>query len=150
MSASRKEWLLAIETQLNERAQSILDELKELQEGNASNTKSTAGDKHDTERAMVHMEMENLSRRLNNERNLLRSFDALLTIVPLQQVHNGSIVETDRGSYLSGVACGKMKLNEEVIIGISLESPLARGLMNKRPGDTVLINGTAFEIKGLQ
>ena len=68
MSLPRKQDVIAaaisIVSQKIERIKAVLDDLND---GNAQNSKSTAGDKHDTERAMVHLEIEKLSKSLSVE-----------------------------------------------------------------------------------
>lgn len=49
---------------LDEKISVIRQKLDELQESLKNETKSTAGDKHETARAFVHIEQENTGRQL--------------------------------------------------------------------------------------
>ena len=82
-------------TQLN-------DALSELGESANSEIKSSAGDKHETSRAMVHLEQEKLGKQLlewENQNNLLAKID-------LQKQNDivslGSLIETTRGYFFIG------------------------------------------------
>lgn len=147
MSIDRTAVLDAVASQLKERIQASLDELQALQAGNADNSKSTAGDKHDTERAMVHMEMENLSKRLDHERRLLHELEQL-TKQPTsaEKVSSGSIITTDRGVFLIGAAFGRMQVKGQFITGISIQSPLGKQCINKKTGDSIEVNGNIFTV----
>lgn len=150
MSNVRKECLNSVSHHLNRRIQSTLDELQAMQSSNADNTKSTAGDKHDTERAMAHMEMENLSKRLENDRRLLHALEQVIKQLPgHDQVREGSIITTDRGIFLIGVACGRVAAGQSFITGISTQSPLGKHIIGKKQGAQVPINGNIFTIQAI-
>jgi hypothetical protein len=147
MSTDRTRVLQAVEVHLTTRIQTTLDELDSLQASNADNTKSTAGDKHDTERAMVHMEMENLTQRLHQDRRMLYELEAFKKIqhVPTEVIP-GSLVSTDRGMFLTGIACGRVSFNARFITGISVQSPLGKQLIGRKTGDIIALNGNKFTL----
>jgi hypothetical protein len=65
---------------LDEKISTIRQKLDELQESLKNETKSTAGDKHETARAFVHIEQENTGRQLEvllQQKAELQSFSAV-------------------------------------------------------------------------
>ena len=50
---------------LDEKINSLKTSLLELEEGSENDTKSSAGDKHETARAMMQIEQEKLGKQLN-------------------------------------------------------------------------------------
>jgi transcription elongation GreA/GreB family factor len=147
MSTDRTRALQAVEDHITSRIQHTLDELDGMQASNADNAKSTAGDKHDTERAMVHMEMENLTQRLQQARRMLHELEAFKKIrhVPTEVI-SGSLVSTDRGVFLIGIACGRVSFNARFITGISIQSPLGKQLIGRKTGDIIALNGNKFTL----
>jgi transcription elongation GreA/GreB family factor len=144
---SRLDALNAIELFLKEQLQAVMDSWKALEESNQSSEKSTAGDDHDTERAMLHIEMETLHQQIVRMEHMLEVVNALMQPRPEQStVSLGSLVCTSQGNYLIGLACGKVVTPEGSILGISKESPLAQQLFGKAVGESIRINDNAFSI----
>lgn len=122
-------------------------EINELKESNASNTKSTAGDKHETGRAMVHLEMEKLGNQLAIEQKVLHDLNQIQSAQSHGNITKGSLVTTNKGVYLLGAAVGKFNSKGQMVFGISMESPLAKVLVSKSVDDVVELNGNRFEVK---
>jgi hypothetical protein len=133
--------------------QSRLDELKasiaEIQISANEETKSVAGDKYETGRAMAHLEIEKLQSQqveLNRSLEILRQIDAT-------QIHDiiqlGSVVESSQGNFFLTSSLGELTLNDRRFICISLAAPLAVALKGKRQRDRVLINAREFVIENV-
>ena len=151
MSLPRKQDVIAaaisIVSQKIERIKAVLDDLND---GNAQNSKSTAGDKHDTERAMVHLEIEKLSKSLSVEYAIRNDLEQIKADSVNSVISNGSLVETSRGVFLIGAACGNVSLGSTSVFCISAHSPLAIELNSKSVGDVAEVNGNDFLIKSIQ
>ena len=80
------------------RAKTAFEELQTSLEGES---KSTAGDKHETGRAMVQMEMEQAAARLSRVEGMMRQWHALEPLRGREQVRPGAIVSTDQGGFIS-------------------------------------------------
>jgi hypothetical protein len=116
---------------VSQKIKRIKAELDDLNDGNAQNSESTAGDKHDTERAMVHLEIEKLSKSLSVEYAILNDLEQIKADSVNSVVSNGSLVETSRGVFLIGAACGKVSVDSTSVFCISAHSPLALELNAK-------------------
>ena len=120
----------------------IQREFDSLQEALMSETKSSAGDKHETGRAMAQLEQEKLSRQLSETR---KSLDGLKQIDPgkeMNEVAFGSLVQTNRGYFFVSVGIGQITVNEVSVVCITAGSPLGQKILNKTKGDMVEMNGT--------
>lgn len=127
-----------------ERIQSLRQQLHELVEGAKSDSKSTAGDKHETARAMMQIEQEKLANQLNL---LLQQEQTLKRIDPEMKsevVSNGSLVKTNQGWMYVSVPLGKIKVGEEQVMCLSAQSPLGQKLIGKKAGESVSVNGAHF------
>ena len=82
---------------LNEKIKTLQYTIKELTESAANETKSTAGDKHETALAMLQLEQENVNRQLKtvlDQKVMVESIDPSLKNL---RVGNGSLVKTNKG-----------------------------------------------------
>lgn len=134
---------------LNEKIKSLRDSLQSVTDAVNNETKSTAGDKHETGRAMMQLEQEKLSAQLNE---LLNQKDEMLRIditASSSVVIKGSLVGTDKGYLFITSALGKVKLKDLVIYAISIESPLGRKLLGASVNDKREMNGIVYSIRSI-
>lgn len=123
------------------KMKSIQDEFSALQEALLTETKSSAGDKHETGRAMAQLEQEKLSRQLTETRKTL---EGLLKIDPLSTfdtVTFGSLVNTSRGFFFISVGIGAIQVKETTVFCITAGSPVGQKILQKKVGDTFEMNG---------
>ena len=134
---------------LEQRAAALKAELATTLEARNSDTKSSAGDKHEVGRAMVQQELDQLEGRLA----ALRSMQQELARIPMDSVHQqvgpGSLVTTDRGTYFIAIGLGAIELAGERCYVISLASPLGQVLRGKRTGEVVVFNGGRSTIQAI-
>lgn len=123
--------------------------VKAAREATASEGKSTAGDKHETGRAMAQLEQEKFLKQLSEANKLMA---VLLRIDPgttYNQASIGSLVETNNGWFFLAVAVGKVIVDGKTVFGLSTASPIGKLLHQKQPGDAVAFNGRNFELKSV-
>ncbi len=117
-----------------------------MNESLLSEDKNSTGDKHETGRAMLHLEQEKLSGQLlevENTRNALKKID----IVPRgETIGMGSLVRTETARYFLSISAGSHKEGEVVVYCISGASPMAQLLLGKRVGDVFEFNGQSHTI----
>ena len=78
-------------------------------------TKSSAGDKFETGRAMMQLEQQRHEVQLSKAFQLSADLDRLDIDEDYPIVKPGAIVQTNRGIYFVGIGMGKIKIEEEVI-----------------------------------
>ena len=120
--------------------------ISELTESANSESKSSAGDKHETSKAMMQLEREKLGNQLKEGEEQLAEFEKINFNKNFQMIEQGCLIETDKGYFFIAGSVGKMKVGDEFIFVISWKSPLARALEGKKNKDVVNFNGTAYEI----
>lgn len=131
----------AISTNLQERIDSLTSILKEMYEATANDSKSSAGDKHETAISMAQLEQEKLTKQINE---FLELQNSLLKINPERQ-HNvielGSLVETNNGWYYFSVGLGAVNVDGESIFAMNPIAPIGKLLMGKKAGEKIEFNG---------
>lgn len=124
--------------------------LADLKESGTNETKSTAGDKHETALAMLQIEQSNIRAQLNaslEQRLVLININPDITPT---KVLNGSLVKTSKGQFYISVALGKLNIDGQTVTAISLQSPLGAFLKGKEVNETVIINSNIFLIESIE
>ncbi len=123
--------------------------LNSVNEAANNETKSTAGDKHETAKAMMQLEQEKLSKQLAILNLQLIDLQKIDVTKKHSVISNGSLIITNNGNLFIGVGLGKIKVNETDVVAISLLSPLASLLIGKKNNDTVKLNEISFTISDI-
>ena len=134
---------------LNEKIQSLKNILQELSESAMNDTKSSAGDKHETARAMIQIEQETIGKQLNEaeeQKSILEKIDANINS---KQIHRGSLVETNKGWLFLSIPFGKIIVEDKTVIAISPQSPLGMKLMGLGLKDSTSINGINYSVESI-
>ena len=111
-----------------------------------SETKSSAGDKHETGRAMIQLEREKLGNQLRiveEQRNILKRIRIDKTN---HTVVLGSLVTTTKANYFIAVSVGEISIDGISYYAISLNTPVGQLLLSKQVGETVMFRGEPQEI----
>ena len=124
--------------------------LADLKESGSNETKSTAGDKHETALAMLQIEQANTRAQLHET---LEQRSALVNINPdiiTAKILPGSYVKTNKGNFYISVALGKLIIDGETIMAISPQSPFGTKLMGCCVHDTVIINAHTYLVESVK
>lgn len=124
------------------KLEGIQKEFDALQESLQSETKSSAGDKHETGRAMTQLEQEKLSRQLNETRKTLDGLRQIDSEEMMTHVGFGSLVKTDRGYFFVSVGIGQITVQGTPVFCITAGSPLGQKLIGHKKDDTIQLNGS--------
>jgi len=108
-------------------------------------TKSSAGDKHETARAMIHLDQENNSMQMLEAQKTHRILSQI-TVEKHACVKMGSLMKTDKALFYISVGLGKQKMNDTDFFAISPVSPLAQKLMGLTENSTLDFNGVIYTI----
>jgi len=136
--------------ELGDKVAAVQKVLADLHHSAANETKSTAGDKHETALAMLQLEQENKRQQLM----LLQQQQAVLNRIelpiPPQQIGLGTLVKTNGAYFFIGVALGKLMVDNQMVYVISPESPMGKLLLGKLPGDAVSFLKTTYLVEGIE
>ncbi|WP_272830931.1 GreA/GreB family elongation factor [Gilvibacter sediminis] len=111
--------------------------------------KSSAGDKHNTERAHLQLQSEKLGQQfkvLDQQRLVLSK---IITDSVTGRVHLGSLVETDQQWYFLSIPAGALVSKDQTYWAIAPQSPIGQLLLGKAVGDSFSWNGKSQEIKAI-
>ena len=125
---------------VNDKIRLLQQVLTDLKESGSNETKSTAGDKHETALAMLQIEQANVRGQLQD---VLEKKAALEKINPgssSTKIINGSLIKTNRGYLFLSIALGKATIEGITVTALSPQSPLGSKLVGLSAGDFAKIN----------
>ncbi len=123
----------------------------ELKDALGSESKSTAGDKHETGRAMIQLEQERAGHQLRQAEELLLALQSINVLLPpADSVQLGSLAITSKGQFYISVGLGKVVLEGVQYFVVSPTAPVAAALIGKRLGDEAQFNGQALTVTSIE
>ena len=105
-----------------------------------SESKSSAGDKYETGRAMIQLEREKLGVQLAETESNYRKILILKNNHSSVIVGVGSLVITNKANYYIAISIGECKLGGESYYCISPQSPIGTLLLGKKLGERIDFN----------
>jgi len=135
---------------INDKVNLLQQNLADLKEAGANETKSTAGDKHETALAMLQIEQANKRDQLKGMQLQKTALEKIDPAIVATIIVNGSLVKTNKGYFFVSTALGKAIVNEIAVIAVSPASPLGAKLTGLRVGDTAIMNNTVYDIESIE
>ena len=120
--------------------------IKEAQYAANNETKSSAGDKHETGRSMAQLETEKLTKQLGEALKLSELLHKINPQGKHQLIGLGSLVITTNGNFFISASLGKIELNEITYFAISSISPIGQLLIQKKENDSFSFNTKSYVI----
>ncbi len=121
-------------------------EITDAQEVANSETKSSAGDKYETTRAMMQIEIANCTKRLAEQQklhNILKQINFQQTYLVVTM---GTLVLSNQGKFFISAGIGKIEMKQEIYFAISQHSPLGEKFYQKKVGDEFILNERKYII----
>lgn len=112
---------------------------KEIQESLLNDSKSSAGDKHETARAMAQIELEQAGKQLNEVEKLIQNFKQL-NFETTKHVKLGSLVETENFYFFVSIPLGKIEITSKPIYCIGIQAPITQTILGKKVGESITFN----------
>lgn len=137
--------------QLQEAYQKSSAQMESLRTALGSEVKSSAGDKHETGRAMIQLEMERTASRMGQQEEQLQVFERQIAASKDHGtiVAPGCLVVTDEGMYFIAVSLGLVEVLGHRVPVLSLMSPIGQVLKGKRVGEAFVFKGKAVRITAI-
>ena len=133
---------------IDEKISLLSSTLNGLKESGSNETKSTAGDKHETALAMLQIEQENTGRQLKEALEQQLLFSKIDITVKTTYIIQGSLVKTNRGWLFLSIAPAKIKLDDgTTVIALSPQSPLGKQLMGLKIKDAAEVNNISYVVE---
>ena len=131
---------------LNDRINSLREMIVDLTEDSLNDAKGSAGDKHETGLAMMHLEQEKLNRKLLEVIDTQNKFLKIDYSLVSNQIILGSLIETNDTYFLMAVALPKIEIEGKPVFGMSPQSPLGELFMGKKVQEIVIFNKVSYKI----
>jgi len=112
-----------------------------------SESKSSAGDKHETGRAMIQLEREKLGHQLYEAEKMRKVLVGITTKTGKINISLGSLVVTSNSAFYISISAGTFIKNKLQIYCVSALSPIGKKLLGKSKGDCFDFNQKTICIK---
>lgn len=139
-------FLNALYSLVDEKVNSATSAIDATTESKNTATKSTAGDKHETGRAMMERELALSNAQLHKAQFLKNELSKISLEVDVTSVQLGALVVTSHGNYFISIGLGKINVLGDDCYAISGGSPLGIAMMGKQKGQKVNFQGRNIEI----
>lgn len=106
----------------------------------ASETKSSAGDKHETGRAMLQLEMEKAGQQLAEVHKMKATLERINLQNNSEKAALGSIIRTQQFNYFLAISIGKVLVDSVEYFVVSTNSPIGKQLLGIEKGATIPMN----------
>lgn len=134
---------------VNNRLQTIESIISSNKKALHSETKSSAGDKHETGRAMLQLEMEKAGQQLNGVQQMKETLARIVLTANSSTSCLGSIIETNSFTYFLSISAGKIIVNNKTFFAVSVSSPIGKLLLGETVNDELTFNGKKIAIKNI-
>jgi len=131
---------------VKERTARIQNNISDIKESLTAETKSSAGDKHETGRAMLQLEREKLGQQLLEAERMAIILSRISISLKTNAVVLGSWVKTSKRDYFLAISAGAFEGAENPIYCISRATPIGKLLLGKSIGDVVDFDGEKIRI----
>ena len=135
---------------INDKVKSLQNILADLKESGTNETKSTAGDKHETALAMLQIEQANVRSQLKEVLEQKSTLEKINPALSPASIVNGSLVKTNRGYLFMSVALGKAVVDGTTVIALSQQSPLGKLLLGLKAGESAVVNNNSYVIESIE
>ena len=125
---------------IDERRSTILNVIADIESSLRTASKSTSGDKHHTERAILQIERENAGRQLHEIEKVKIQLSKVNISTTSERVRSGSLVTTNHGIFFISISVGSLCIDEAIYLGVAPKSPIGLLLLGKKAGDRFLFN----------
>ncbi len=124
--------------------------IDEAQQASKDDTKSSAGDKYETGRAMMQQETDRNMAQLNEANKLKVALNAINPTTIHTVTDTGSVVITNNGNFYMAISAGTLTVDGKAYFAISPASPIGLKLKGLKAGDKFELNGKGYVIDRLE
>ena len=111
--------------------------INDAQQAASEDTKSSAGDKFETSREMMKLEINKNSQQLSKANQMLQRLQQINPDIPKEKIGFGSLVLCNEGRYYFSVGLGKIVMDGENYFALSMASPIGKALVDHQKGDVI-------------
>ena len=134
---------------VDKRFNKIKQTISDIEESLLEESKSSAGDKHETGRAMLQIDRENAGKQLQEIEKLQQLVRKIDINSKSDYVRLGSLVYTNQATYFIGISIGVVTVGKTNYVCVALNSPIGQLLSGKKKGDSFVFNEKDYTIKSV-
>jgi len=131
---------------VSQKIKTIEHSILELRLAASSETKSSVGDKYETGRAMIQLEIEKNAAQLKVWQHQLLELQPIDSNKKSNRVEFAAIVKCTNANYFIAQACGKFIVDNECYFAVSVNSPIFKAMSGKIAGEHFDFNGQQAKI----
>ena len=147
MEVVKKELIQYLCNDLEDQKELLILEKESINKEMAKETKSSAGDKFETSREMMNQERGRIENRIAHLDHLSRIAKDMSSVKIEAKVSFGSLVKTNYGWFLFGLALGKLNYKNNVIFALSLNSPIGKVFHQVKEAGTIHFMNKMYTIE---
>ena len=138
---------MCIRDSIEQRIANSKKAMEEAQAAANEESKSSAGDKFETGRAMMQRERDKNAKQLTEAVHIKQVLKQINWQRKTETVEAGSLVITNQGAFFISISVGKIVIEETTYFAISMATPIGKLLQGKRVGEEASFNGRSYQIK---
>lgn len=129
------------------RISSLESAIKDIQQAANEETKSSAGDKYETGRAMAQLEIDKHRSQLVEALKMKQELSRIPVEENSQFIKTGSLIFTSRGNFYIAINAGQQHVDAQTFFTVSSASPIARKLIGLKVDDAFILNNQEFTLQ---
>lgn len=134
---------------LNDKVEALQGIITDMSLDAQNDAKSSAGDKHETGLSMMHLEQENLSKKILENiamRDIVKKIDdeKVSSVVEF-----GSLVQINTVYLFFSAALPKIIVDDRSVLAVSMDAPIAKEILGRKLHDRFTFNNCEFTIHEL-
>jgi len=131
------------------RMEAAKQAINAAQQASQDDTKSSAGDKYETGRAMMQQETDRNVTQLNEANKLIVTLNRISPNGAATVADAGSLVLTSNGNFYLAISAGTLTLDGQTYFAISPASPIGIKMQGCKAGDTFTMNNKEYKIEAV-
>ncbi|WP_406685252.1 3-oxoacyl-ACP synthase [Seonamhaeicola sp. MEBiC1930] len=143
----KEELYKACEAFIEDRLKTVQHTIDDIQKSLTTETKSSAGDKHETGRAMLQLEREKAGNQLAEIQKVKETLAKIDPSKTSKIVSLGSVVYTSNLNYFISISAGELKIDNIKFYAISPSTPIGQLLLGKKVKDRISFRNQEFVIE---
>ncbi len=146
MKITKAEIISHLKKTLDYKIQALQQTIALAKESRDSDTKSSVGDKYETSRAMMQIEIEKNTKQLAILLNQKKELEIIKPEKQLNKVEHGALATTTQGIYFFAIGLGKTQVNDTTVFAVSLASPVGKLFVGQSVNESIKFQGKEIEI----
>ncbi len=135
---------------VQQRIQTATEAMQSAQESANAESKSSAGDKYETGRAMAQLERDRHAQLLADAQRMRQELAQIDPhSPPAASIRPGSLVLTSAGNFYIAISAGRLLIDGQTYMAVSPASPIGTLLRGKSVGESAVFTKQTYLIKAV-